>query len=358
MENQTYKAIGQTVKGDASVLKPMEFPMPKPTGRDLLVRVKAVSVNPVDYMSRSGESGKELDGPLVVGFDAAGIVEAMGVGVTRFRVGDEVWYAGDRTRQGSNAQFALVDERLVGRKPQSLSFEEAAALPLTAITAWESIFEHLGVVLPQSRVDPLGIRNPDENVNPKSILIINGAGGVGSIAIQIARHILKLMNVVATASRPESTEWCKSMGATHVINHHEPLRPQLEAIGVKIDYVLVAASPDPYIDQLTELINPLGKINMVLKLTKQFDTSYAFVKSVGLSFELMYTKSQFKIEMDSQGAILDALQKYVDDGIIRSTLTQKLDFNLENLRNAHILVEGGSTIGKIVLSIPEHNFEG
>ncbi|KAI9030461.1 zinc-binding alcohol dehydrogenase family protein [Hyaloraphidium curvatum] len=339
----TYKAIGQTTAGDASVLKIVELPRPKPGPKDLLIKILSTSSNPTDYKHREGFQGG--DAPLVVGWDAAGIVEEVGSEVSGFAVGDEVFWAGDRTRPGCNAELELVDYRIVGFKPKSLSFEDAAALPLCAITSWEGLVEHMGI--PVSSVP-----------NPRSLLIINGAGGVGSIAIQLARNVLKLERVVATASRPESSEWCKQCGATDVINHKEPLKPQLEAIGLKtIDYAFVCYDPDLFMDELAQVIAPLGKMNFILPWFAMSASTMMtlFFKSVGLSLEIMYAKSMFAVEdkIATQGEILQAVSKYVDEGVLKTTATERMTFTLENVRLAQDKIKSMGVIGKIVLKMPE-----
>ncbi|HEY5972479.1 MAG TPA: zinc-binding alcohol dehydrogenase family protein, partial [Pseudoxanthomonas sp.] len=233
---------------DPESLQDVELPKPVATGHDLLVRVEAVSVNPVDTKIRSPKPQVEAQ-PKVLGYDAAGVVEAVGADVTLFQPGDEVYYAGDVTRSGSNAQFQLVDECLVGRKPATLDFAQAAALPLTAITAWELLFDRMPFSIDTAPIDMEG--------NARTLLVIGGAGGVGSIAIQLARHAG--FTVIATASRKETVDWCTSLGAHHVIDHRQPLAPQLAALGyAQVDVVLNLADTDRYWETIGEILAPHG----------------------------------------------------------------------------------------------------
>lgn len=323
---------------DPQSLQDVELPKPIASGFDVLVRVEAISVNPVDTKIRSPKPQVEAQ-PKVLGYDAAGVVEAVGEDVTLFQPGDEVYYAGDVTRPGSNAQFQLVDERLVGRKPATLDFAQAAALPLTAVTAWELLFDRM----------PFSI---DAEGNDRSLLIIAGAGGVGSIAIQLARHAGFI--VIATASRPETIEWCKSMGAHHVIDHSQPLAPQLDALGYKqIDAVLNLADTDRYWDTIGELIAPLGHVGLIVEpsgLLKIGDPYKA--KSVGIHWEMMFARARFKTpDMIEQHRILNRISSLVDAGELRTTHTGTLGaINAANLREAHRRLESGTTIGKLVLA--------
>ncbi|RKO91708.1 chaperonin 10-like protein [Blyttiomyces helicus] len=221
----TQTAIAQLIHGGAETLQEVQIPIPKPTGLDILVNVKAVSVNPVDYKKRSGSLGaNKLAEPLVIGYDASGVVEAVGEDVTLFKKGDEVLYAGVLNRQGSNAPYQLVDERIVAIKPKTWSHADTAALPLVSLTAWEALVDNMGIPVSQKE-------------NPKSLLIINGAGGVGTLALTLASKVLKLKTIIATASRPETIAWTKKFGATHVINHNLPLGPQLKEQDLTFDYV-------------------------------------------------------------------------------------------------------------------------
>lgn len=323
---------------DPQSLLDVELPTPVATGHDVLVRVEAISVNPVDTKIRSPKPQVEAQ-PKVLGYDAAGVVEAIGADVSLFRPGDEVYYAGDVTRPGSNAQFQLVDERLVGRKPATLDFAEAAALPLTVVTAWELLFDRM----------PFSI---DAEGNDRSLLIIGGAGGVGSIATQLARHAG--FTVIATASRPQTIAWCRSMGAHHVIDHRQPLAPQLESLGYRqVDAVLNLADTDRYWETIGELIAPLGHVGLIVEpsgLLKIGDPYKA--KSIGIHWEMMFARSRFKTpDMIEQHRILNRVSSLVDAGELRTTHSETLGpINAANLREAHRRLESGSTIGKLVLA--------
>lgn len=323
---------------DPQSLLDVELPVPTASGHDVLVRVEAISVNPVDTKIRSPKPQVEAQ-PKVLGYDAAGVVEAVGEHVTLFQPGDEVYYAGDVTRSGSNAQFQLVDERLVGRKPTTLDFAQAAALPLTAITAWELLFDRM----------PYSI---DMEGNTRSLLIIAGGGGVGSIAIQLARHAD--FTVIATASRTETADWCKSMGAHHVIDHRQPLAPQLESLGFKqVDAVLNLADTDRYWEVIGEIIAPLGHVGLIVEpsgLLKIGDPYKA--KSVGIHWEMMFARPRFRTaDMIEHHRLLGRVASLVDAGELRTTHTETLgSINAANLREAHRRLESGTTIGKLVLA--------
>ena len=323
---------------DPFSLQDIELPRPVAAGHDLLVRVEAISVNPVDTKIRSPKPQVEAQ-PKVLGYDAAGVVEAVGEHVTLFQPGDEVYYAGDVTRSGTNAQFHLVDERVVGRKPATLDFAQAAALPLTTITAWELLFDRM----------PFAI---DMEGNTRTLLIIAGAGGVGSIAIQLARHAG--FTVIATASRAETIEWCRSMGAHHVIDHRQPLASQLEALGFKqVDAVLNLADTDRYWDAIGEIIAPLGHVGLIVEpsgLLKIGDPYKA--KSVGIHWEMMFARARFQTaDLIEQHRLLNRVASLVDAGELRSTLTGVVGpIDAANLREVHRRLESGSTIGKLVLA--------
>jgi NADPH2:quinone reductase len=323
---------------DPFSLQDIELPRPVAAGHDLLVRVEAISVNPVDTKIRSPKPQVEAQ-PKVLGYDAAGVVEAVGEHVTLFQPGDEVYYAGDVTRSGTNAQFHLVDERVVGRKPATLDFAQAAALPLTTITAWELLFDRM----------PFAI---DMEGNTRTLLIIAGAGGVGSIAIQLARHAG--FTVIATASRAETIEWCKSMGAHHVIDHRQPLASQLEALGFKqVDAVLNLADTDRYWDAIGEIIAPLGHVGLIVEpsgLLKIGDPYKA--KSVGIHWEMMFARARFQTaDLIEQHRLLNRVASLVDAGELRSTLTGVVGpIDAANLREVHRRLESGCTIGKLVLA--------
>ena len=316
----------------------VDLPRPTPQGRDLLVAVKAIAVNPVDTKVRAPKDKIE-DTPRVLGWDAAGVVEAIGADVTGFKVGDRVFYAGDITRPGSNSEFQLVDERIVGHAPASLSVEQAAALPLTAITAWEALFERLRV--------------PRKAASGKapSILIIGGAGGVGSIAIQLAAKVVGL-NVIATASRPESEKWVRELGAQQVIDHFGDIPAQLKEIGFgQVDYVLILNDTDKHSPAAAHAIAPQGTIATIVENSGPLDVSLLKAKSAGFVWEFMFTRSMFQTpDMGEQGKLLNEIAALIDQGVIRTTLSKVLSpINAANLRQAHADLEGGRVIGKIVL---------
>ncbi len=323
---------------DPESLIDVELETPSPGAHDLLVRVEAVSVNPVDAKVRAPKPQVEAR-PKVLGYDAAGVVEAVGSDVVGFKPGDEVYYAGDVTRPGSNAQFQLVDERLVAGKSASLDFTQAAALPLTAITAWELLFERM----------PFSFEGGGKG---KSLLVIAGAGGVGSIAIQLAR--LAGFTVIATASRAESIAWCRDMGADHVIDHRQPLAAQLQALGFDtIDAALNLADTDRYWDVLGELLAPQGHVGLIVEPAGALKIGDPYkAKCIGIHWEMMFARPRFRTaDMDEQGRILAQVAGLVDAGKLRGTLNNTLSpINAANLREAHRRLESGGTIGKLVLS--------
>jgi zinc-binding alcohol dehydrogenase family protein len=322
---------------DPQSLFDTELPTPLPGAHDLLVRVEAVSVNPVDTKVRAPKADVE-SAPRVLGWDASGVVEAVGTSVTRFKTGDEVYYAGDITRPGSNSQFQLVDERIVGHKPRTLSFAQAAALPLTTITAWEAFFERL-------HIDRHGANHG------QSLLIIGGAGGVGSIAIQLAR--LAGLVVIATASRPETNEWVTAMGAHHVVNHRDHLPTQLGALNfAAVHYIANFSNTDVYWNVMAELIRPQGKIVSIVENSAPLALDLLKSKSATFAWEFMFTRAMYRTpDMAAQGDLLDEAATLVDAGKLRSTLAETLSpINAANLRQAHARLESGHSIGKLALS--------
>ncbi|MFN3188976.1 MAG: zinc-binding alcohol dehydrogenase family protein [Aureliella sp.] len=333
------KAVGLTRYlpiEDPDSLMDLELDQPHPTGQDLLVATKAIAVNPVDYKVRAPKDTIESE-PKILGYDASGIVEAVGPNVTLFKPGDEVFYAGDITRQGTNSEFHLVDERIVGRKPRSLGFAEAAALPLTSITAYEAFFDRLGIDIDGARGN-------------RSLLIIGGAGGVGSIGIQLAK--IAGLNVIATASRPSSIDWVKELGADHVINHREPLRPQIEALGLKyLDYIALFNDTDDHWDAATDLILPQGHIVSIVENQRPLDQSTMKMKAASFSWEFMFARSMFQADdMVHQHHLLNRISDWVDAGQIKTTVNEVVTpINAENLRAAHRQLEMGTAVGKIVL---------
>jgi len=335
------KAVGLTRYlpiADPDSLQDVELPRPEPGERDLLVRVEAVSVNPVDTKVRAPKAQTEAQ-PKVLGYDAAGVVEAVGRGVTRFKPGDAVWYAGDITRPGSNAEYQLVDERIAGRKPASLDYAQAAAMPLTTLTAWELLFERIGL-------------DPDGGDRGKSLLVVAGAGGVGSIALQLARRAGLV--AIATASRAETADWCRRMGAAHVVDHREPLKPQLEALGfAEVDVAINLADTDRYWDALGELVAPQGHVGLIVEPKGALKIGDPYkAKCIGIHWEMMFARPRYRTaDMAEQGRILDRAAALVDAGELVTTLTETLfPIDAANLRTAHAQLESGRTIGKVALS--------
>lgn len=321
---------------DPAALLDIELPTPVASGRDLLVEIKAVSVNPVDTKVRKNRAPKEGQ-PEVLGWDAAGVVAAVGPEVTLFKVGDKVWYAGAINRPGSNSEFQLVDERIVGHMPASLDFAAAAALPLTAITAWELLFERLQI-------------SRDRNAPPKSLLVIGAAGGVGSVLVQLARQLTGV-TIIGTASRPETSAWVSELGAHHMIDHSAPLAEEIKRLGLPpVDYVISLNQSDRHFDQIVELIAPQGKFALIDD-PEQIDVRKLKGKSVSLHWELMFTRSLFQTpDMIKQHELLDELAQLVDAGIIRTTLAERFGkIDAANLKRAHALLESNTARGKIVL---------
>lgn len=306
-----------------------------PRDNDLVVEVKGVAVNPVDTKVRVRASASS-DSPHVLGYDAAGIVRDVGANVSRFAVGDEVFYAGDITRPGTFSDFHLVDERIVGRKPTSLDFADAAALPLTSITAWELLFDRFGV-----RRDGSAKGN---------LLVVGGAGGVGSILIQLARRLTGL-TVIATASRPDTVAWCQRMGAHHVVNHHQPLAPQVEAAGVgELDLAASLTKTDLHFQATIDMMKPGGKIGAIDD-PGVLDVSPMKTKALSFHWEFMFARPMFETDdMDEQGRLLNEVSRLVDEGALESTATKRFDeITADNLNEALIHQAGGAAIGKTVL---------
>ena len=331
------QAVAYRAKGDPQVLIDLGVPHPEPGPRDLLVAIRAVSVNPADVKRRRWEDPDEESGYRILGYDAAGIVVGVGSQVTRFAPGDEVYYAGAMDRPGTNAQFHLVDERIVGRKPRTLSFAEAAALPLTAITAWEMLFDRMKVPQPPQ---------PSSG----TLLVVNGAGGVGSMMIQLAAQLTGL-TVIATASRPESADWVRGLGAAHVADHRKPIDEALRDIGVAgVDLMAVITSTPGSAPGLARAMNPQGHLSFI----DNFDDSISVFKekSLTISWEMMFTRSLHQTaDMAAQGTLLDDIAELVDCGRVKTTLTTLVDGPIDagTLRRAHELVETGRTIGKVVV---------
>ena len=316
------------------------LPQPAASGHDLLVKVHAIAVNPVDYKIRQNVTPED-DNYKVIGWDAVGEVIAIGDDVSQFEPGDTVYYAGELNRPGSNAEYQLVDERIVGHKPKSLSNSEAAALPLTAITAWEILFEHLAI--PQQAP---GSHGTSDDV----ILVIGAAGGVGSILIQIAKTITGA-TIIATASRGESQAWVKKLGADHVIDHRQPLQPQIEALGVQVTHIASLTHTESYFDGYPEMLAPFGKIAMIDDPASPLDVMQLKLKSQSLHIEFMFARSMFNaVDMVEQSRLLNRVADLVDQGFIQTTVANEMGIiNAKNLKAAHALLESGKSIGKIVL---------
>jgi len=299
----------------------------------VLVEVRAVSVNPVDTKIRRGVAVTE---PRVLGWDASGIVRAVGPEVTLFKEGDEVFYAGSLLRPGSNSQFQAVDERIVGRKPATLDFAQSAALPLTAITAWELLFDRLRIA--------------EGGGAGKSLLVIGAAGGVGSILVQLARRLTGL-TVIGTASRDTTRDWVRDLGAHHVIDHAQPLRPQLEALGLAaVDIVISLTHTDQHYDSIVDVLAPQGQFALIDD-PATLDAMPLKRKSISLHWELMFTRSMFGTpDMIKQHELLNRVAEMIDAGSLRTTLGEHFGvINAGNLRRAHALIESGRAVGKIVL---------
>ncbi|MGR6873128.1 zinc-binding alcohol dehydrogenase family protein [Pseudomonas sp. HK3] len=341
------KAIGylqaQAIENDDSLMD-IELPTPVALGRDLLIKVNAVSVNPVDTKVRANAS-PEAGEYKVLGWDAAGEVVAVGDEVSLFNVGDQVWYAGDITRPGSNAQFQLVDERIVGTKPALLSNAEAAAMPLTAITAWELLFDRLGFT-------PAAITGSQHSAdNQPRILIMGAAGGVGSILTQLAAKLTNA-TVIGTASRPESQAWVKELGADHVINHYEPLQQQLSDLGIdSVTHAISLNQTDKHYSQLVDVLVPQGKLALIDDPEGVIDIKQLKMKSLSLHWEFMYTRSMFNTsDMQKQHDLLTQVAKLIDEGVIKTTLGEHYGtINADNLKRAHRHIETNQAVGKVVL---------
>jgi zinc-binding alcohol dehydrogenase family protein len=321
---------------DEGALQDITLPDPVATGHDILVEVHAVSVNPIDTKMRRGLPAEGQTEPRVLGWDASGIVRAVGPEVTLFRPGDRVWYAGALTRPGTNSELHLVDERIVGRMPNSLGFAEAAALPLTAITAWEMLFDRLGLQLGGHEGEKL--------------LVVGAAGGVGSILVQLARQLTGI-TVIGTASRPETREWARIFGAHHVIDHSKPIDEALNEAGLgEVEYVASLTHTGKHFTALVNALKPQGKLALIDD-PEPIDIRLLKRKSISLHWELMFTRSLFTTpDIQAQHRLLNEVAQLVDDGRIRTTLAQNLGtINASNLRRAHAFIESGAASGKVVL---------
>ncbi|MCL9799935.1 zinc-binding alcohol dehydrogenase family protein [Pseudomonas sp. AKS31] len=318
---------------DPQSLQDIDLPVPTPGPRDLLVEVQAVSVNPVDTKVRAGTFTKE---PKILGWDAAGIVREVGAEVTLFQPGDEVFYAGSLARTGSYSEFHLVDERIVGHKPRSLTAADAAALPLTSITAWELLFDRLGVT--------------EGSGQGKCLLITGAAGGVGSMLVQLARQLTRL-TVIGTASRQETADWVRQLGAHHVIDHSQPLIAQLQALGIdEVSHVASLTHTEQHFAQLIEVLRPQGRLG-VIDDPESLDVMPLKRKSLSLHWELMFTRSLYETpDMIEQHHLLNRVSDLIDQGILKTTVGEHFGaINAANMRRAHALVESGKARGKLVL---------
>jgi zinc-binding alcohol dehydrogenase family protein len=321
---------------DTASLQDLIIPDPTPRARDLLVRVAAIAVNPVDTKIRARRAAVG-DLPEIIGWDAVGIVESVGHDVTLFKAGDRVYYAGELTRPGANSELHAVDERLASLAPTTLDDADAAALPLTAITAWEMLFDRLGVA-----------KGGGEG---QALLIVGGAGGVGSILIQLARQLTKL-RVIATASRPETVQWCLDLGAHAVIDHRQPFVAQLGEHGLDgVEYVAALTHTGEHFAQIVESLHPQGHI-CVIDDPATLDVVPLKTKSIALHWELMYTRSLFQTaDMGEQGRLLGEVAAMIDAGQLRTTAGEHLgSINAANLRRAHALLESGKAVGKLTLA--------
>lgn len=330
------RAIGLTHYGGSEVLEFVTVPDPQPRARDVVVRVRAAGVNPVDAKVRRGLRGGGIPAgaPLILGWDGAGVVESVGAEAHRFRPGDEVYFAGDLSRPGCYAERVAVDERIVGRRPRTISFEESAAIPLVAITAWESLFENMAI--------------PESFGTGHSLLIVGGGGGVGSLAIQLAKK-LRGLTVIATASRPDSIATCRKLGADHVIDHRHDLAAQLRELGFAdgVDFIHTNAEQNDWA-ALGAAIKPLGRIGSILP-ARNADLSVLFQKRVSLHFEIMFARTGFGVDMDKQGALLDRVSTLLDTAVLVPPPTRVIDW--KEARQAHLQIESTHTVGKLSLTI-------
>ena len=333
------KAVGYKQAGPITAtgaLIEFDAPVPKVGPRDLLVEVRGISVNPVDVKVRAApQLGPEAGQTKIIGYDAAGVVRSIGSEVSNFKVGDEVYYAGDIMRPGTNAELHAVDERIVGRKPTSLGFANAAGVPLTAITAWEMLFDCFGLKAGEGKGD--------------SLLVIGAAGGVGSILIQLAKQLTGL-SVIATASRSDTVEWVKKMGADHVISHRESLVDQMKALGVEPGYVASLNGTDEHFPSIIELIKPRGHI-AIIDDPQSLNISLIKPKALSFSWEFMFSRAMFQTDdMEKQGELLSRVAELIDEGTLVSTVTSHLGkMGGETLKYAHKQQESGTVIGKNVL---------
>ncbi|WP_286238780.1 zinc-binding alcohol dehydrogenase family protein [Neptuniibacter halophilus] len=337
------KAIGYTQPQEITqpdALTDIDLPMPEASGRDLLVKIDAISVNPVDTKIRNNVA-PEAGQYKILGWDAVGEVIAVGDQVEYYQPGDKVWYAGDLTRPGTNAEFHLVDERIVGARPESLSNAEAAALPLTAITAWELLFDRLGITQADT---------PEKN-GEQRLLIVGAAGGVGSVLVQLAARLTNA-TVIATASRPESQAWVKALGADYVIDHRKPLSSELQRIGINdVTHAASLNATDQHYAEIVNSLAPQGKLGLIDDPALPLDIKLMKMKSISLHWEFMYTRSMFTTDdIEQQRNLLNRVAGLIDSGQIQTTLGEHYGkINAANLKRAHASIESGTAIGKVVL---------
>jgi NADPH2:quinone reductase len=340
VERNSMKAVGYYKSkpvDETDSLIDLTLPIPTPSEGELLVKVLAISVNPVDTKQRKRKESSD-GAPVILGWDVAGVVEKVGSAVQEFKAGDSVYYAGSILKPGGNSEYHLVDQRIVSKKPESLSFEEAAALPLTILTAYEGLFDQLGIRL-------------DGSDAGRKILIIGGGGGVGSMAIQLAK--LAGLRVITTSSRAETTSWVKKLGADLIVDHRQKILPQLTEMEIQnVDFIFNAVNTETYWEQMAELIRPFGKIVSIVESSQPLDLTLLMRKSVSFSWELMFTRSMFETpDIQKQQKILSHVAALIDEGRLQSTLhTQLSPISAKTLREAHAALESGKTVGKMVLS--------
>jgi len=350
MASKVCLAVGIEEYGGIENLKILKLNLPPLKPKDLLVRIQAIALNPVDAIKRKYPflaQAPSPENPQILGWDASGVVEEVGTETKFYKKGDEVFFAGDGSRPGCNAQFMVIDERIVGFKPKNLNWAESAALPLTSLTVWEALEENMKISL-----------NKEQNKH-KIILFMGGAGGIGSIGIQLAKVVFGL-KVVASASRKESAEYCKKMGADYVINHKNNLKTELDAFGIHgIDYILHGAVlTDALFTQFVEISNPNGVIcGINIGAGEKFDVMKGFMKRINLTVECMFSRPYLNYDLEKHKQILDNVSKLLEEKKIFTTLTKVENFNLESVKTSHIELEKGTNIGKTVLEKIQEYFK-
>jgi len=349
MKSTTMKAFGQNKYGPAhDCIEILTVEKPTPLRRDLLVKLHAVAWNPVDSRVAAGEG--KLPFPLIMGWDGAGVVEATGPDAMLYKKGDEVYFSGNIQRKGCHAEYVVVDECIVGKKPNSLNWEQAAAIPLTALTAWEGLVENMGISVPDKKSGVC----PNEK---RSLLVVGGAGGVGSICIQIAKKVLHIGEVIATASRPETVEWCKMMGADKIINHKNNWKEELKKVNVDgVNYIFdTAAIANNYQIEI-DICKPLGKIVGIttfpnVNLTTDLFQNPINMKRISLSAEMMFARPVYDFEPEEQKKILDKVSELLDEGVLKTTAHTRVPWTLEGVKEAYRLQESGKAIGKTTATV-------